>query len=151
MEGMSKPVPGDWGWSGPAAELSWDYNSDRAAHNYSLAYRKLRQLGVAHEDAVQGAQRQTYGQVRSQNPELESTRNRAWAFTQMSSPLPVLPAVRAAVEQAQEVQPQAGVNGRRMAMRWGLPLAGGVLGLYGLTALLQPRAEVEAEGYASTR
>jgi hypothetical protein len=151
MEGMSKPVPGDWGWSGPAKELSWDYNSDRAAHNYSLAYRKLRQLGVAHEDAVQGAQRQTYGQVRSQNPELESTRNRAWAFTQMSSPLPVLPAVRAAVEQAQEVQPQAGVNGRRMAVRWGLPLAGGVLGLYGLTALLQPRAEVEEEGYASTR
>lgn len=148
MEGMSKPVPGDWGWSGPAKELSWDYNSDRAAHNYSLAYRKLRQLGVAHEDAVQGAQRQTYGQVRSQNPEPESTRNRAWAFTQMSSPLP---AVRAAVEQAEETPPQTGIQGRRMAMRWGLPIAGGALGLYGLTALLQPRGEVQQEEYSVAR
>lgn len=142
MEGMSKPVPGDWGWSGPAAELTWDYNSNPTAHNYSLVYRKLKRLGVDHELAVQGAQQRIYGRVLSKNPEPENASNRNFGAGPLSSSLPAL---RAVVEQAEEVQPQTGFNGRRMAMRWGLPIAGGALGLYGLTALLQPRGEVEEE------
>jgi hypothetical protein len=148
MEGLMKPVPGDWGWSGPAAELDWDYNSNPTAHNYSLAYRKLRGLGVDHELAVQGAQQRIYGRVLSKNPEPENARNRNFGVGPLSSPLPAL---RAAIEQAEAAQSEKGMSGRRMAMRWGLPVAGGVLGLYGLTALLQPRAEVEPEEYAAAR
>ena len=148
MEGMSKPVPGDWGWSGPAAELTWDYNSNPTAHNYSLAYRKLRGLGVDHELAVQGAQQRIYGRVLSKNPEPENASNRNFGVGPLSS---ALPAFKAAIEQAEAVQPDKGLSGRRMAMRWGLPIAGGALGLYGLTALLQPRAEVEQEEYSATR
>lgn len=141
-----KPVPGDWGWSGPAAAMDWDYNSDPTAHNYSLAYRKLKRLGIDHELAVQGAQRQIYGRVLSKNPEPENASNRDFGVGPLSSPLPAL---RAAIEQAEESQPERSPSGYRMAMRWGLPLAGGVLGLYGLTALLQPRAEQREESYAA--
>ena len=148
MEGMSKPVPGDWGWSGPAAAMEWDYNSDPTAHNYSLAYRKLKRLGIDHELAVQGAQRQIYGRVLSKNPEPESASNRNFGAGPLSSSLPAL---RAVIERAEAERPQTSRSGRQMAMRWGLPITGGVLGLYGLTALLQPRAEVEEERYASTR
>jgi hypothetical protein len=143
-----KPVPGDWGWSGPAAAMDWDYSSDPTAHNYSLAYRKLKRLGIDHELAVQGAQRQIYGRVLSKNPEPESESNRNFGVRPLSSPLPAL---RAVIERAEAERPQTSQSGRQMAMRWGLPIAGGVLGLYGLTALLQPRTEVEEERYASTR
>lgn len=146
VESVSQPVPGDWGWNGPAAELRWDYNSDPAAHNYSLTYLKLRQLGASHEDALQGAQRRTYGEVRSKNPEPESAYNRAWASTPTSSPLPAL---RAVIEQAEATQKPMGSMGRRMAMRWGVPMAGGLLGLYGLAALVQPREELRQESYAA--
>lgn len=143
-----KPVPGDWGWSGPVAAMDWDYSSDPTAHNYSLAYRKLKRLGIDHELAVQGAQRQIYGRVLSKNPEPESASNRNFGVGPLSSSLPAL---RAVIERAEAERPQTSRSGRQMAMRWGLPIAGGVLGLYGLTALLQPTAEVEEERYASTR
>lgn len=40
----------------------------------------------------------------------------------------------AAAEEAAAQQPAKGRSGRRMAMRWGLPIAGGGLGLYALLA-----------------
>ena len=146
MEGMMRPVPGDWGWTGDAADLIWDYNSDPTAHNYSLAYRKLKRLGVDHELAVQGAQQRIYGRVLSKNPEPESASNRNFGVGPLSSPLPAL---RAAIDRAEASQPERSPGGYRMAMRWGLPITGGVLGLYGLTALLQPRAEQREESYAA--
>lgn len=148
---MTKPIPGDWGWTGPAAELRWDYAHDPDRHNYSLAIRRARQLGIPHEEAVQSAQRQVYGKVRSKYPEPESDYNRAWAFTQLASTLPALQAAAASesdplpvvIHEAESTPAPTGVNGRRMAMRWGLPAAGALLGLYGLSALVQPRGELQ--------
>jgi len=148
---MTNALPGDWGWTGPAAELRWDYAHDPARHNYSLAIARARQLGIPHEDAVQAAQRQVYGVVRSKNPEPENDYNRAWAFTQLASTLPALQAAAASegdplpvvIHEAERAPAPTGVSGRRMAMRWGLPAAGGLLGLYGLSALVQPREELQ--------
>jgi len=141
---MVNPVPGDWGWTDGAAGLDWAYNSDPKAHNYSLAYARGRQLGLSHEDAVQSAQRQTYGRVLSQYPQPESERNRQWSTAPLSSPLPALQAV---IEQAEQSAPPQGVSGRRMAMRFGVPALGVLLGLYGISALSQPEAEVRQEEY----
>lgn len=46
-----------------------------------------------------------------------------------------LPAVEAAVEQAKNSRVPIGPSGRRMAMRYGAPTLGALLGLYGLAAL----------------
>lgn len=46
-----------------------------------------------------------------------------------------LPAVEAAVEQAKNSRVPFGREGRRMAMRYGLPTLGALLGLYGLAAV----------------
>jgi len=46
-----------------------------------------------------------------------------------------LPAVEAAVEQAKNSRVPFGPSGRRMALRYGVPTLGALLGLYGLAAL----------------
>lgn len=154
---------GDWGWTGDAAEMEWQYAQRPGDHNYSIAYAKARQLGIPHELAVQSAQRQVYGGVRSQNPEAESARNRNFGVKPLYSVLPALQAqAQAAQEQQQEQQqvqaevvqeleeaptPRAS-SGRRMAMRYGLPALAALGGLYAISALSQPRAEVEQEIYA---
>ena len=151
MESVSQPIPGDWGWTGPAAELRWNYHVRPSDHDWSLAYAQLRGLGASHEDAVQGAQRRIYGEVRSKYPEPESDYNRAWAFTQLASTLPALQAAAASegdplpvvIHEAESTPAPTGVSGRRMAMRWGLPAVGALLGLYGLSALVQPREELQ--------
>lgn len=152
-------VPGDWGWSGDAAELEWNYPLDPARYNYSIAYAKARQLGVPHELAVQSAQRQVYGKVRSKNPEPENERNRNFGVKPLYSVLPALQAQAQAVQEQQQVQAEVvqeleqaptpeSSGGRRMAMRYGLPLLGALAAGYGIAALSQPRAEVEQEEYA---
>lgn len=85
---MSPKGAGEWGWKGDAASLDWDYHIDPHRYNYSIAYARARQLGVGHEEAVQSAQRQTYGQVRSQYPEPENERNRNWGMRPLYSNLP---------------------------------------------------------------
>jgi len=139
---------GSWGWTGEAAELDWDYPLDPARYNYSLAYAKARQLGIEHEDAVQSAQRQVYGAVRSKNPEPENARNRAWGARPLYSTLPALAAAQAAVEELEVAPVPQAPSGRRMAMRYGLPALAALGGVYALSALSQPRAEVEQANYA---
>ena len=150
---------GDWGWTGDAAEMEWQYAQRPGDHNYSIAYAKARQLGIPHELAVQSAQRQVYGEVRSQYPEPESARNRNFGVKPLYSVLPALQAQAQAVQEQQQVQaevvqeleeaptPRAS-SGRRMAMRYGLPALAALGGLYAISALSQPRAEVEQEIYA---
>ena len=46
-----------------------------------------------------------------------------------------LPAVEAAVEQAKNSRAPIGPSSRRMALRYGVPTLGALLGLYGLAAL----------------
>jgi hypothetical protein len=139
---------GSWGWTGEAADLDWDYPLDPGRYNYSLAYAKARQLGIEHEDAVQSAQRQVYGAVRSKNPEPENARNRAWGAKPLYSTLPALAAAQGAVEELEAAPVPQAPSGRRMAMRYGLPALAALGGVYALSALSQPRAEVEQENYA---
>jgi hypothetical protein len=155
---MTNALPGDWGWTGPAAELRWDYVQDPARHNYSLAYVRSRQLGRSHEEAVQEAQLQVYRKVRSKNPEPENDHNRTWAITQLASTLPALQAAAASegdplpvvIHEAASTPVPTGVSDRRMAMRWGLPALGVLGGLYGMSALVQPREDVRQESYSGT-
>lgn len=142
---------GDWGWTGDAAEMEWQYAQRPGDHNYSIAYARARQLGIPHELAVQSAQRQVYGEVRSQNPEPESARNRNFGVKPLYSTLPALAAQQAAVDELEQAPVPQGPSGRRMAMRYGLPALAALGGLYGISALMQPRGEVEQETYAGAR
>ena len=139
---------GDWGWAGEAAGLEWDYPLDPARYNYSIAYAKARQLGIGHEDAVQSAQRQVYGAVRSKNPEPEIARNRAWGVKPLFSTLPALAAQQAVVEELETAPAPRAPSGMRVAMRYGLPTLAALGGIYAVSALTQPRAEVEYESHA---
>ena len=155
-------IPGDWGWTDEAAALEWNYPLDPARYNYSIAYAKARQLGVDHEMAVQSAQRQVYGKVRSKNPEPENERNRSWAVRPLHSVLPALQAQAQAVQEQRQVQAEVvqeleqaltpkTMSGRRMAMRYGLPLLGALAAGYGIGALTQSRDEVPQEEYVGSR
>lgn len=144
-------APGDWGWTDEAAELEWNYPLDPARYNYSIAYAKARQLGVDHEMAVQSAQRQVYGKVRSKNPEPENERNRSWAVRPLHSVLPALQAQVQAVQELEQAPTPESSGGRRMAMRYGLPLLGALAAGYGIGALTQSRGEVPQEEYAGSR
>ena len=139
---------GDWGWTGDAAAMDWQYAQKPGDHNYSIAYARARQLGIPHELAVQSAQRQVYGEVRSQNPEPESARNRNFGVKPLYSTLPALAAQQAAVEELEAAPVMQALSGRRMAMRYGLPALAALGGLYAISALSQPGAEVEQENYA---
>ena len=139
---------GDWGWTGDAAAMDWQYAQKPGDHNYSIAYARARQLGVPHELAVQSAQRQVYGEVRSQYPEPESARNRNFGVKPLHSALPALAAQQAAVEKLEAAPVVEAPSGRRMAMRYGLPALAALGSVYAIAALNQPRAEVEQESYA---
>lgn len=152
-------IPYPWRWTDEAAELEWDYPLDPARYNYSIAYAKARQLGIDHELAVQSAQRQVYGKVRSKNPEPENERNRNFGVKPLYSVLPALQAQAQAVQEQQQVQAEVvqeleqaptpkTISGRRMAMRYGLPLLGALAGVYGIAALTQSRGEMEQDKYA---
>ena len=142
---------GDWGWADAAAAMDWEYAQRPGDHNYSIAYARARQLGVPHELAVQSAQRQIYNEVRSQNPEPENARNRNFGVKPLYSPLPALAAQQVAVEELENAPLPAAPSGRRMAMRYGLPALAGLGGIYAVSAMLQPRAEVEQAEYAEAR
>lgn len=142
---------GDWGWTGDAAAMDWEYAQRPGDHNYSIAYARARQLGVPHELAVQSAQRQIYNEVRSQNPEPENARNRNFGVKPLYSTLPALATQQAAVEELEQAPLPVALSGRRMAMRYGLPLLGALAGVYGISALSQPRAEVEQQSNAEVR
>jgi len=139
---------GDWGWTGDAAEMEWQYAQRPGDHNYSIAYARARQLGVPHELAVQSAQRQVYNEVRSKSPEPESARNRNFGVKPLYSTLPALAAQQAAVVELEASPAVQGPSGRRMAMRYGLPALVALGSVYAIAALNQPRAEVEQESYA---
>jgi hypothetical protein len=138
---------GDWGWTGDAAAMDWEYAQRPGDHNYSIAYARARQLGVPHELAVQSAQRQVYNEVRSQNPEPENARNRSFGVKPLYSTLPALAAQQAAVAELEQAPVPVAPSGRRIAMRYGLPALAALGGLYALSALSQPRSEVEQESY----
>jgi hypothetical protein len=142
---------GDWGWTGSAAEMDWEYAQRPGDHNYSIAYARARQLGIPHELAVQSAQRQVYGEVRSQNPEPENARNRNFGVKPLYSTLPALAAQQAAVEELEAAPVPTAPSGRRMAMRYGLPALAALGGLYAISALTQPRSEEERETYTEAR
>lgn len=142
---------GDWGWTGDAAKMDWQYVQKPGDHNYSIAYARARQLGIPHELAVQSAQRQVYKEVRSRNPEPESARNRNFGVKPLYSTLPALAAQQAAVEELEEAPVVEAPSGRRMAMRYGLPALAVLGGLYAISALSQPGAEVEQENFAEAR
>lgn len=220
--------PADIQWTGKAAHPFWDGYArnmeDPGALDHDLVYARLRQLGLGHEDAVQGAQRRR-GRSTT-NPELENDFNRYMSRMPLSMPIEQKPfsvedylALAAAVNQAQAAEPvvdaaaaamnpnrrglnsadrkvaimqilmaanpaageQAGPapvvitpgsgagtagpsvaevveevantptprgpSGRRMAMRYGLPALGALIGLYGAGAVVnannqQPQPEM---------
>ena len=142
---------GDWGWTGEATALDWNYAQDPARYNYSIAYAKARQLGIGHEEAVQSAQRQVSGVVRSKNPEPESARNRAWGAKPLFSTLPALAAQQAAVEELETAPVPRAPSGMRVAMRYGLPALAALGGIYAVSAMLQPRTEVQQSQFVEAR
>lgn len=110
-------------------------------NEYDIAYIRGRQADLSHEEATQAAQKAVYGEVRSEKVGVETPANSAMARTPLSSPLP---AVRAAVEQLEASEPVVLPSGVRMAMKYGLPSLGILLGLYGLDAISNP-PEYESE------
>lgn len=142
---------GDWGWTGDAAAMDWEYAQRPGDHNYSIAYARARQLGIPHELAVQSAQRQVYNEVRSQNPEPENARNRIFGVKPLYSTLPALAAQQAAVEELEQASLPVAPSGRRMAMRYGLPALAALSALYAASALGQESAAAEQEETAGVR
>jgi hypothetical protein len=114
-------------------DFAESYGSDPKKYEYSLAYANAVQaLGLPHEEAVAVARVVAQSGDPAAGVQTESVHNRRMAVLPLSSQLP---AVQAAVEQMRSSKPVAGGSGRRMAMRYGAPALGALLGLYGLSAL----------------
>ena len=122
----------------------------RQALDFSLAYAQARQsLGMGHEDAVRVARVATEASPEKLASEVreENSWNRRMAVLPLSSPLNI-PTPQQVEQQQQVVQeleqtpvPQS-ESRMRMAMRYGAPVLGALLGVYGLAALTgQPREE----------
>lgn len=110
-----RPRADDWGWTGPATRMTWDYAVRPGEYDISLAIARLRQLGLSHEDAVQGAQRHVYGKVHSRQPGPESEYNRRWAFTPLAESLPVVDVPAPATDVAPVSTPRNPVTPDRWA------------------------------------
>lgn len=106
--------------------------------DFELAYAAARQRGLSHEASTWAAQEVVYGRRLSKGVGAETAANAATARMPLSSPLP---AVQAAVAQMQASEVPVVPSGRRMAMRYGLPALGVLLGLYGLEALGRDQPE----------
>lgn len=104
-------------------------------NEFEIAYARARQSGLSHEDSTQAAQKAVYGEVRSEKVGIETPANSAAARMPLSSQLP---AVKAAVEHMESKQAVVLPSGVRMAMKYGLPSLGILLGLYGLDELSDP-------------
>lgn len=104
-------------------------------NEFEIAYARARQSGLSHEDSTQAAQQAIYGEVRSEKVGVETPANSTAAQMPLSSPLP---AVKAVVEQMEASQPVVLPSGVRMAMKYGLPSLGILLGLHGLDAISNP-------------
>lgn len=218
--------PADIQWTGKAGHPFWDGYArnmeDPGALDHDLAYARLRQLGLGHEDAVQGAQRRRGRSTTIPEPENDFNRfmsrmplsmpigqkaftvddylalaaavNQAQAAkpvveaavapmnpnrrglnnadrkaaimqilmaanpagAEQAGPVPVVitpspgagaagPSVAEVVEEVASTPTPSGPLGRRMAMRYGLPALGALLGLYGLGAVANANARDERE------
>lgn len=111
------------------AAVAGNYQRER---DFDIAYALARQAGLSHEASTWQAQETVYGRRLSKAVGVETAQNSVVARMPLSSPLP---AVQAAVEQMQRSRVPVLPSGRRMAMRYGLPALGVLLGLYGLEAL----------------
>jgi hypothetical protein len=115
--------------AGDVEQVTGNYQRER---DFNLAYAAARQRGLSHEASTWAAQELVYGKRRSRGVGAETAENAAVAQMPLSSPLP---AVQAAVAQMEAGRVPVGGSGRRMALRYGLPALGVLLGLYGLEAL----------------
>lgn len=111
------------------AQVAGNYQRER---DFDIAYAMARQSGLSHEASTWKAQETVYGRRLSKAVGVETEQNSAVARMPLSSPLP---AVQAAVEQMQRSPRVVLPSGRQMAMRYGLPALGVLLGLYGIEAL----------------
>ena len=105
---------------------------NRAAieRDFDIAYAIGRQQhSLSHEEATQFAQKVVYGEVRSNQVGREVSGGDPRARIPLSSPLPEV--VQEMVASPIPTAP----SGRRMAMRYGLPSLGALLGLYALEAM----------------
>lgn len=141
----------------------WEAYANNGSNDwkYSLTYAYLRQQGLPHEDAVQGAQVEAYGKVRSETPLPETERNWRWAGvplqSELATPLASLLSDRPATAQAvaEEVEanaeriaaamqektpalPERTRSGKRLAGGYAVTGGLGLLGLLGLAALTDP-------------
>ena len=94
------------------------------------AYRQDELEEIAARNAI-AAMLRRQGRTDEQISELLSVRDAVGA----EQPTNQLPAVQAAVESAKNSRVPLGPSGRRMALRYGAPTLGALLGLYGLAAL----------------
>lgn len=78
-------VPGRTEFSKRVWEM-WEQR-DNTTNKYALAYAHGRQEGLSHEEAVQAAQLEAYGKIRSENPLPENAGNRRLAELQLSMPV----------------------------------------------------------------
>lgn len=130
-----------------AADVAAAAGNYQRERDFDIAYALARQSGLSHEASTWQAQETVYGRRLSKAVGVETEQNSAVARMPLSSPLP---AVQAAVAQLEQSPQPVLPSGRRMAMRYGLPALGVLLGLYGLEALqpepeLRPAAAVPAE------
>jgi hypothetical protein len=141
----------------------WESYANNGSNDwkYSLAYAYLMQQGLPHEEAVQGAQMEAYGKVRSQKPLPITESNWRWAGvplqSELATPLASLLSDRPGAAEAvadevkanaekiatavQEKRPALSEytpTGRRLAGGYAVTGGLGLLGLLGLAALTDP-------------
>lgn len=115
-----------------------NYAGDPRAHDYSLAYAQARQMhGLSHEEAVEVAR--IVGEVGERGGGVmpETVYNRRMEVLPLSSPLniPTAQEQQQVVKTLQATETPVSQSGMRMAMKYGLPTLGVLLGAYGLGAL----------------
>lgn len=142
-------------------ESNYSLPEKQAALEYSLIYARERQdKGKSHEEAVESARQEMSSRYYQGRPEAaerlpevmpESAYNRRMDLLPLSSPLNI-PTPQQVEQQQQVVRvmeqtpvPQS-ESTMRMAMRYGGPVLGALLGIYGLAALTDPPREEQRGG-----
>lgn len=128
------------------SDFESNYGGDPKAHDYSLAYAAARQMhGLSHEEGVEVARIVAETGERGGSVMPESVYNRRMEVLPLSSPLniPAMQGQAQAVKTMQQAATPAGQSGMRMAMKYGLPALGVLIGAYGLGGLMSRGGESE--------
>lgn len=141
------------GWQDKVyGDFEKNYGGDPRAFDYSLAYAQARQMhGLSHDEAVETARIIAEVGEKGGGVMPESIYNRRMEVLPLSSPLniPAMQEQAQAVKTMQQAATPTGQSGMRMAMKYGLPALGVLIGAYGLGGLMSQRQEPRQQDTAN--